>query len=615
MPTFTTADVDAIILAGGRAVRLGGRDKGALVYEGRTLIERALAAAASASHRVVVGDPATAAVPSGVRVVREEPMFSGPASAVMAGVDALAEAGSTATWVFVLACDVVRSAELTGALLAGAERHPDADGVVPIDQESRRQLLVGLYRVSALRASRDGIGDVANISMKRLLEPLSLVELPDDGYASADVDTPEQAQALGIELPATAPATASVTAPAQAPSIADARLLAHELGAARPASVHRAGLAAAAGLTLADDVTSPSPVPAFANSAMDGWAVAGNWPWRLGEPIHAGDDVRHRSLEPGCASPIMTGAEVPAGTWAVVRSEDGVVAPVGTGAGEWELSLRPGLGDPREGHHIRPAGEEAAVGEVVLHRGEVLTPPRLGFAAACGCDDLPVRVPPTVDLVVVGDELVASGASGAGRIRDALTPQLVPLIEGAGARSGSVGQVRDQTADIRAAIERSAGDLIIVTGGTSIGTADHTRGVLESMGVRVVIDGIAMRPGRPALVAVLQRGTVAICLPGNPLAAMLAALVLLGPMVEGMLGRPLTRLPLIRLAADIPNPRQGSLLVPCAFGPDGRAKPTGWADSGMVRGLALADTVAILPQGGASQEDRLPALPLAWSRP
>ena len=606
-----SADVDAVILAGGRAERLGGLDKGALVYEGRTLVARALAAASVATHRVVVGDPAPASVPSGVRVVREEPAYSGPASAVMAGIDALAEAGSTATWVFVLACDVVGSAELIGALLVGAARHPDSDGVVPVDEESRRQLLVGLYRVSALRASRDGIGDVADISMKRLLEPLSIVEVPDDGRASADVDTPEQARVLGIELPAATDPPATV----QTPSVEDARRLAHALGNARPASGRRVGLAEAAGLTLADDVVAATAVPAFSNSAMDGWAVAGPGPWRLGAPIHAGDDVRHLRLESGCACQIMTGAQVPAGTRAVVRSEDGVVAPSGNGAGELELSLRPGLADPRAGHHIRPAGEEAAAGDIVLRRGDVLTPPRLGLAAACGSDVLPVRVPPTVDLLVIGDELVASGPSGDGRIRDVLTPQLVPLIRGVGARCGEVGQLRDDIVDIEAAIRSSAADLIVVTGGTSIGNADHTRSVLEAMGARVLIGGIAMRPGRPALVAVLERGSVVICLPGNPLAAVLAALVLLGPMVEGMLGRRLPALPLIGLATDIPNPRPGSLLVPCRTGSDGGALPTGWSDSGMLRGLALADSVAIVPSGGASHAERVRTLPLAWNRP
>jgi molybdopterin molybdotransferase len=94
---------------------------------------------------------------------------------------------------------------------------------------------------------------------------------------------------------------------------------------------------------------------------------------------------------------------------------------------------------------------------------------------------------------------------------------------------------------------------------------------------------------------------------------MLAALVLLGPTVDGMLGRPLALLPPLRLAADIPNPRPGSLLVPCRLGPDGRATPTGWADSGMVRGLALADSVAVVPPGGAASGEQVLALPLVWN--
>ena len=596
-------DVDAVILAGGRARRLGGLDKGALVFEGRTLVSRALAAASVAGNRVVVGNPAAASVPSGVRVVREEPVYSGPASAVMAGIDALAEAGSTATWVFVLACDVVRSAELTGALLDGAERHPDADGIVPVDQESRRQLLVGLYRKSALRAARDRIGDVAGLSVKRLLESLQLVEVEVASGASDDVDTPEQAHLLGIDLP-TAPALLT-------PSVEDARRTAHGLGALHPTPELRVALESAAGRTLAGDVAAATPIPAFANSAMDGWAVAGPGPWRLGEPIHAGDDIDGSPLESGSAHQIMTGAEVPPGTWAVVRLEDGIVD---AGTGRRELSLRPGLDGPRRGHHIRPAGEEAASGEVVLRRGQVLTPPRLGLAAACGIEEVTVRRAPTVDLVVVGDELVASGRSGNGKVRDALTPQLVPLIEGIGGRACGVARVGDYAGDIRSAIDRSGADLVVVTGGTSMGDADHTRTVLDTMAARLIIDGISSRPGRPALVAVLERGTVVVCLPGNPLAAVMATLVLLCPMVEGMLGRRLTALPAVRLGTDVPNPRPGSLLVPCRTAPDGSAMPTGWADSGMVRGLAMADSVAVVPSGGAARDRLVDALPLIWTR-
>jgi molybdopterin molybdotransferase len=459
--------------------------------------------------------------------------------------------------------------------------------------------------VAALRDARDAIGDVADISMKRLVDALRLVEIVAPVGASGDVDTPEQARELGIELP---------PAPEQtllAPSVADARRRAHDLGAARLTGHHLVAVESAAGLTLADDVLAATAVPAFSNSAMDGWAVAGPGPWRLGEPIHAGDAIAEGPLEEGTAHHIMTGAEVPAGTWAVVRLEDGEVG--GGDDGRERLSLRDGLAQPRAGHHIRPAGEEAAEREVVLRRGQLLTPPRLGLAAACGVDDLAVRDAPTVDLVVVGDELVGSGRSGNGKIRDALTPQLVPVIEGIGARILGVARIGDDARELEAAIERSTADLIVLTGGTSMGAADHTRPVLAGLGARPMIDGIASRPGRPALVAHLDTGTVAICLPGNPLAAVLAALVLLRPMVEGMLGRALAALPTVRLGADIPNPRPAALLVPCRMTPDGSAVPAGWTDSGMLRGLALADIVAVVPPGGAPADGFVDALDLPWT--
>ncbi len=329
-----------------------------------------------------------------------------------------------------------------------------------------------------------------------------------------------------------------------------------------------------------------------------------------GKPIHAGDDIDESPLDPGSAHQIMTGAAVPPGTWAVVRREDGIVGAGGDGG--QQLSLRPGLDAPRQGHHIRPSGEEAAQGEIVLGRGQVLTPPRLGLAAACSIDEVPVRRAPTVDIVVVGDELVDRGRSGDGKVRDAITPQLLPIIEGGGARVVGTARVGDDVEAIRAAIERSRAELVVVTGGTSMGAADHTRAVLGVMGARLIVDGIASRPGRPALVAELDR-CVVICLPGNPLAAIVAALVLVIPMVEGMLGRPPAALTTARLAVDLPNTRQDSLLVPCRLAPDGSAVPTGWSDSGMVRGLANADTIAIVPPGGSPPDRIVDALALLWT--
>ena len=394
--------------------------------------------------------------------------------------------------------------------------------------------------------------------------------------------------------------------------MADARLRAHELGAARLTGHRRVAVESAAGLTLADDVVAETAVPAFNNSAMDGWAVAGSGPWQLGEPIHAGDDIDESPLAEGTAHRIMTGAEVPAGTWAVVRLEDGSVGDAATGFPQ--LSLRDGLPQPRGGHHIRAAGEEASAGEAVLRRGQVLTPPRLGLAAACGVDTVSVRDRPTVELVVVGDELVGAGPSGDGKIRDALTPQLVPLIGSIGARAMGAARVGDRAPEIETAIQRSTADVIVVTGGTSLGDADHTRAVLNGLGARVLIDGILSRPGRPALVAHLESGGLVICLPGNPLAAMLASLVLLCPMVEGMLGRPLSPLPQVPLGSGIPNPRPGALLVPCRLTPDGSAVPVGWTGSGMLRGLALADVVAVVPPGGTPADGLVAALPLPWNR-
>ena len=223
---------DAIIVAGGRARRLGGIDKTALVWQGRRLLDGVLAAASGARRICVVGSEAD--LPASVLRTFEEPRWGGPAAAIVAGLEALANAdalaGSTADgaadasadWVVLLAGDLVRADDAVAVLLAelervlsairvGAEPHRVVDGVVSVDSGGRRQPLLAVYRRSALTSAARIHASVQNMSVTGLMATLTLVELHLPDALSDDIDTPADAARLGIILPPSVPPPAAAS--------------------------------------------------------------------------------------------------------------------------------------------------------------------------------------------------------------------------------------------------------------------------------------------------------------------------------------------------------------------------------------------------------------------
>jgi len=189
--------VDAVILMGGRATRLGGAAKGDLRVEGRTLLERVVAAAEVARDRVVVGEAGESVLPPEVRVVREEPPFGGPAAAVAAGVHALAD---DADAVLVLAGDQPFVAAAVPRLLAALAVAEDCDGARAVDADGRLQHLTCVIRRPALDraiAAIAAVGSLDGVSMRRLLEPLRMADVMVPPAATMDVDTWADADAVG----------------------------------------------------------------------------------------------------------------------------------------------------------------------------------------------------------------------------------------------------------------------------------------------------------------------------------------------------------------------------------------------------------------------------------
>ncbi|MEV6283142.1 molybdopterin molybdotransferase MoeA [Kribbella sp. NPDC051770] len=360
-----------------------------------------------------------------------------------------------------------------------------------------------------------------------------------------------------------------------------ARELAHAAAAAlAPRSLP---LSAADGTTLATPLVSPVAVPPVDRSAMDGYAVRGDGPWQVVGTVLVASEVSASLLE-GEAVEIVTGAAVPAGTTGVVQEE---------------RAVRDGdhlLGRVVDGQHIRRAGEECAAGEVLLPAGVRIDPAVLGLAAAVGLDRLTVIPKPRVAGLVTGDELVVRGASGPGRVRDAIGPMLPGLIGRAGGVCTAVTHLPDTRSALVDALEKTEADLILVSGSSASGPADHLRSGLAALGAELVIDGVACRPGHPQALARLDDGRLVVGLPGNPFAALTAFLTLGVAALHRMRALALPTLPVAPIPGGLAGHPTSTRLVPVRVTPEG-AVPVGHAGSAMLRGAAAADALAIIEPG------------------
>jgi molybdopterin molybdotransferase len=394
-----------------------------------------------------------------------------------------------------------------------------------------------------------------------------------------------------------------------------ARKAVHTLGTELARTSVTVPLADAVGRTLARDVFSLTALPSFASSAMDGWAVNGREPWLVGDPILAGDPPSAEALAPGTARAIATGGCVPAGAHGILRSEHGELRPAAGSAENTEAVLvrtaAARADEPAPGEHVRARGEECGFDELMLAAGCLLTPPRVALAAVTGHDTLTVTVQPTVEMLLLGTEVIESGVPGAGTVRDAYSPEFPALLTGLGAQVTRLRRLPDDLARTVDAVRSSTAALVISTGGRARGPADHVRAALGELGASILIDGVRMRPGHPVMLARLTDGRLMLCLPGNPLAAMLVLVSLGVPLIDGMLGKPLAGLGRVALGHDMTNPSGSTRLVAFRNTAQG-AVPTARQGSGMLRGLAEADGVAVVPPGGASVTASVETLPLPW---
>ncbi|MFJ4500673.1 molybdopterin molybdotransferase MoeA [Streptomyces sp. NPDC088864] len=394
----------------------------------------------------------------------------------------------------------------------------------------------------------------------------------------------------------------------------DARRIARRAGHRAPGS-EPVRLAESLGRVLGEPLAALTDLPSFDTSAMDGWAVAGPGPWRIRDEggILAGHGAP-ALLPDGEAVRIATGARIPAEVTAVIRTEH-AHADEAKGLLYAQRSVS-------HGQDIRPRGQECRAGEHLLPAGTIVTPAVLGLAAAAGYDELPVRRRPRVEVLVLGDELLTTGLPHDGLIRDALGPMIGPWVRALGAEVAPPRRLGDDADALRKALTASDADLIITTGGTAAGPVDHVHRVLTRIGAELLVDGVAVRPGHPMLLARLGAGRSLVGLPGNPLAAVSGLLTLAGPLLAG-LGGPAPDEPYrVPVRDDVQGHPHDTRLVPVVYRTDTAAGtgsgaecvvPLRYNGPAMLRGIAAADGLAVVEPGGVRSGTEVEILDLPWA--
>lgn len=363
----------------------------------------------------------------------------------------------------------------------------------------------------------------------------------------------------------------------------------------------------ALGCVTAAPVMATEDVPSFANTAMDGYAVRAadtlgateEAPARLAVvgSLAAGQESR-TPVEPGQAVRIMTGAPMPPGADAVIMVE--LTRTDGSGVVLAGAEVPPG-------NHVRPAGDDLRAGQMVIPTGTELGPAHLGVLASIGMHEVTVHPPARVGVLSTGDELTDGTAPlRPGQIRDSNRPMLLALARRSGCVAVDLGQARDVEDELTEAIEGglSTCDVILTSGGVSVGDFDYTKAVLDRLsGATMRWMQVAIRPAKPFAFGVV-RGTPVFGLPGNPVSSMVSFECFARPALRAMMGHHRPGRPEITAVADEGLARQPDgklhlIRVEAAPGPDGRyhVRSTGSQGSHQLLATARANALALVPDG------------------
>jgi molybdopterin molybdotransferase len=344
-------------------------------------------------------------------------------------------------------------------------------------------------------------------------------------------------------------------------------------------------------------VVAAHDVPPFANSAMDGFAIRsadGVAPRRLAGEVRAGGPLG-AAVEPGTAVRIMTGAPLPEGADAVVPVEDAT-------ASDDVVTVR---SMPAARAHVRDAGHDVRAGTAIALPAAPITASLIGLLAAMGEAEAEVRRRPRVAILSTGDELVPLGAQlGDGQIHDANGPALAAAVTEAGGEPLVLERAPDDPPVIERRLAEAAAhaDIVIASGGVSVGEHDHVRTAIERLG-ELDFWRIAVQPGKPLAFGTVD-GRPIVGLPGNPVSALVTFELFVRPMVRRMLGLEGDGRVRLRARAEDamrkdPARRAYLRVRVCAAGDAYRAASAGGQASSQLLPLASANALLVVPEGVA----------------
>lgn len=371
-------------------------------------------------------------------------------------------------------------------------------------------------------------------------------------------------------------------------------------------------LSEALGRIAAESIICGEDLPPFSRSTVDGFAVRSADTFGAGEGVPAlfeitgeifmGQEAKVR-LNPGQTAAIPTGGMLPSGADAVVmlehteRPDDHTL-----------LTLRA----VAPGENIIARGEDVKSGSVIINKGRKISPQDIGVLAACGCVSVPVRLQPVVGIISSGDEVVdAACVPAVGQIRDINSYALAAMLEEMGCIVKRYGIVKDRYQDLLATLSQGVKDcqMLVVSGGSSVGARDHTVRVIEELGKnQALFHGITVKPGKPTIFGIV--GTVPVFgLPGHPVAAMTVCRQLVKPAVRILLGQETAKnysLParMTRSIASAPG-RDDFIRVRLTKQDDGYLAEPVLGKSGLISTMIQADGIVHIPsdKGGLYSGD------------
>lgn len=376
------------------------------------------------------------------------------------------------------------------------------------------------------------------------------------------------------------------------------------LSKAKPLAIRTVPFTDACGYALAEDIVSREMIPPWDNSGVDGYAVIASDTSKTKQPcmlkvldtVHAGN-VSTKKLTPGTAIQIMTGAPVPRGTTAIVMVEHT------RRDGQWVHIEKPA----HEDDHIRKAGSDIQKNQIVFSRDHIIRPYDLGVLASIGKSKIRIQTKPTIALLATGDELLSVEEKlKPGKIRASTHFALTALLQKAGYPVINLGIARDTPKTIAAQIEKALkADVIITTGGVSMGEKDYVRQAVEKAGIKIYFWKIRQKPGKP-MVFGSKGGKLFFGLPGNPVSSLVCFELYVTPAIARMASQPS---PILRIPVRLDHPVSKKpglrhFLRARLYIDDGQIKASlsGEQSSGVLSHMAYAQALLDIPENDGDKD-------------